>query len=241
MSFNQKNKQKLIPLTLWLVIAGGFWMYARQTDLSLTKVVDRFSYFLRENPFGPLLFLAIFLIRPLLFYPNSVLMVLAGFLYGPLLGLLLGLIGETMTAMAAFGIGLHFGAGLFQTQRSQTKLGQYTEALKHNGFQTVLIMRLLMFNVDLISYPAGILHVNWLSFLGATILGSLIGTPAYILAGASIEGDFTGQLPDLDPLLSSVAAILFVGSLVIAWFVRRRQRQAESVTGRRIGPYEKNI
>jgi uncharacterized membrane protein YdjX (TVP38/TMEM64 family) len=231
MSFIQKNKQKLIPLTLWLIIVGGFWIYAQQNNLSPTEMVQELSYFLQENPLGPLIFLAIFLIRPLLFFPNSMLMLLAGFLYGPLLGLVLGLTGETISAMIAYGIGLHFGTGLSQVEKSRSRLGQYADALKRNGFESVLVMRLLLFNVDFVSYSAGILQVNWLSFLGATALGSLAGTTAYILAGASIEGEFTGELPDLDPLLFSVAAILFVGSLVIAWYVRRRQRQAESVSG----------
>ena len=231
MSIIQKNKQKLISLTLWLIIVGGFWLYAQQNNLSPTEIVQELSYLLQTNSLGPLIFMAIFLIRPLLFFPNSVLMLLAGFLYGPLLGLVLGLAGGTISAMIAYGIGLHFGSGLSQVEESRNRLGQYADVLKRKGFEAVLVMRLLLFNVDLVSYFAGILQVNWLSFLGATVLGSLAGTTAYILAGASIEGDFIGQLSEPDPLLLSMAATLFVGSLVIAWFVLRRQRQAESLTG----------
>jgi len=230
MSFNQKNKQKLIPLTLWLIIVGGFWIHAQQNNLSPAEIMHGFSSLLQENRLGPLLFLAIFLIRPLLFFPNSILMLLAGFLYGPILGLVYALIGETISAMVAFVIGWFLGTGLMGSGNKQGRLEQYADALKRKGFETVLVMRLLLFNVDFVSYFAGILQVNWLSFLGATVLGSLAGTAAYILAGASIKGDFTGHLPDLDPLLLSAAATLLVGSLVMAWYVRRRQRQAESLS-----------
>lgn len=227
----QKHKQKLIPLLLWLLIMAGFWIYAQQSELSPVEMLQQVIYFLQENPFGPVIFLAMFLIRPILLFSNSVLMLLAGFLYGPILGLVLALTGEIISAMVAFWIGWFFGKGLLPEGQEQSKLERYATALQQNGFETVLIMRLILLNYDFVSYTAGILHVNWQAFLWATILGSLAGTVAYVLAGASVEGEFTGQLPELDPLLIGVAAVAFVASLLLAWYVRRRQQNATELSG----------
>lgn len=224
----RKHQQKLIPLGLWLAIVGSFWIFAQQHNLTPVELVQQLSHFLAASSYGPLVFLAIFFIRPLLLFPNSVLMLLAGFLYGPLLGLVLAVVGETISAMVAYGIGLYFGVGLFRTEK-KNKLSQYIDALKDNGFDAVLVMRLILLNVDLVSYSAGIFHVNWLPFLGATVLGSLAGTAAYVLAGASIEGEFIGELPEFDPWLIITAAILFASSLLLAWYVRRRRAPSQEL------------
>jgi uncharacterized membrane protein YdjX (TVP38/TMEM64 family) len=231
MSFIKKHKQKVIPLLLWLVIVGGFWIFAQQSDLSAIEMLQKVVDFLQDNPLGPVIFLVMFLIRPLLLFSNSVLMLLAGFLYGPILGFVLGLSGSTISAMVAFWIGWFFGKGLLPEGEQQSKVEKYAAALQRNGFEAVLIMRLVLLNYDFVSYTAGILHVNWQAFLWATILGSLAGTVAYVLAGASVEGDFTGQLPELDPLLIGVAAVAFVASLALAWFVRRRQQKTAGLSG----------
>jgi uncharacterized membrane protein YdjX (TVP38/TMEM64 family) len=231
MTFIKKHKRKLIPLLLWLLIMGGFWIYGQQSDLSPLEMVRVVSDLLQDHPLGPILFLAMFFIRPLLLFSNSVLMLLAGFLYDPVFGLVYALAGETISAMVAFAIGWFFGKGLLPEGREQSKLEKYAAALQRNGFEAVLIMRLVLLNYDFVSYTAGILHVNWLSFLWATILGSLAGTVAYVLAGASIEEEFTGQFPELDPLLIGVAAAAFAASLALAWYVRRRQQRAEGAAG----------
>ena len=231
MTFLQKHKQKLIPFGLWLLIVGGFWLYAQQSNLTPVEMLQQVIYFLQENPFGPVIFLAMFLIRPILLFSNSVLMLLAGFLYGPILGLVLALSGETISAMVAFGIGWFFGQGLLPEGKEQSKLEKYATALQRNGFEAVLVMRLILLNYDFVSYTAGILHVNWQAFLWATLLGSLAGTIAYVLAGASVEGEFTGRLPELDPLMIGVAAVSFVASLALAWYVRRRQQKATGLSG----------
>jgi len=231
MTFIKKHRQKVIPLLLWLLIMGGFWIYAQQGDLSPVEMLRAVSNLLQDHPLGPVLFLAMFLIRPLLLFSNSVLMLLAGFLYGPVFGLVYALTGETISAMVAFGIGWFFGKGLLPEGREQSKLEKYAAALQRNGFEAVLFMRLILLNYDFVSYTAGILHVNWLSFLWATILGSLAGTVAYVLAGASIEEEFIDQLPEPDPLLISVAAVSFVASLALAWYVRRRQQNAAGLSG----------
>jgi uncharacterized membrane protein YdjX (TVP38/TMEM64 family) len=61
------------------------------------------------------------------------------------------------------------------------------------------------------------------SFLWATILGSIAGNIAYALAGSSIEGDFTGKLPAINPWVLGLAALFLLLSFTIAWYLRRQK------------------
>jgi predicted lipid-binding transport protein (Tim44 family) len=92
-------------------------------------------------------------------------------------------------------------------------------------------MRFLFLPYDLVNYAAGLLKINYGAFLLATLLGSLPGTLAFTLAGASIEGDFTGGVPSLNPRVLIASVVIFVASLVFSRVLKNRQRPETLVDG----------
>ncbi len=86
------------------------------------------------------------------------------------------------------------------------------------------MMRLVYAPYDLVNYLAGSLKIRWTPFILATVLGSLPGTLSFVLFGASVEGDFTGEMPRLHPLLLLTSALIFAGSLLLSMYLKRRAR-----------------
>ena len=99
---------------------------------------------------------------------------------------------------------------------------RWSNRMRDNSFETVLIMRFLFLPYDLVSYAAGALRIRWAPFLAATALGSLPGTVPFVLLGASLDRVDKG-LAGLDTRALIASVVLFVASLAVARFVRRRQ------------------
>jgi uncharacterized membrane protein YdjX (TVP38/TMEM64 family) len=222
-SFLQRHAQKLIFASLWLIILGSYWGYLTYHNESPMVTAQSLSQFLQKSVYGPIIFLAIFLIRPLILFPTSILTILSGFLFGPFWGVAYALTGDLSSALVAYWVGYYFGQDLFQN-RKQAMVNRYADYLQRNSFESVLIMRLLLLNYDFVSYLAGLVHIHWRAFLLATALGSITGIVSYVLAGASIEGQFDGRLPSFDPWMISLSILLFGLSLALAWYLRRWKR-----------------
>lgn len=101
---------------------------------------------------------------------------------------------------------------------------RYAQRLRENGFESVLMMRLVYVPYDLVNYLAGSLKISWMPFILATALGSLPGTLSFVLFGASIEGDFTGEMPGLDPRILLASALIFAASLLLSMYLKHRDR-----------------
>jgi len=89
-------------------------------------------------------------------------------------------------------------------------------------------MRLIFLPYDFVNYLAGFLRIDLRAFLFATILGSIPGTIAFVLFGASIEGEFDGTLPEFDSRVLIASAVIFVISLGISRYMKRREQTTQS-------------
>lgn len=219
------NFQKILTLLIWLAIATAYFLYLRTNDMSFVDSLSMLGDVLL-SPIGPLVFIAIYAVRPLLFFPASLITIAAGALYGPL-GILWTVIGSNLSALLAYGIGRFFGKGILNEEDSTGLLQRYAQRMRNNSFETVLIMRFIYLPYDLVNYLAGFLRINWLQFLLATALGSIPGTAFFVLIGASfqdLENALAGELPMFNPTLFGVSLAIFAISLLLSRMMRRRER-----------------
>lgn len=231
-TFLQRHGAKFVAAALWLLLIGSYgWYYQTNgltTETALLQIVD-----LLASPWGPLLYILIYLLRPLLFFSATLLTLLSGAIFGAGSLLNLGLailytiIGSNASATLAYVVGRFFGQGLLQENRdgNNSFIQRYTERMRQNSFETVLIMRFLFLPYDLVNYLAGILRIDWGAFILATILGSIPGTIAFVAFGASIDVKelAMGKTPAFNPWVLAFGAIIFVLSLLISRYFKRRE------------------
>lgn len=220
-TFFKAHGHKFFILLFWLLIAGGVWFYARQSQLSPLKIVQEIIGLASQSVWGPLIYVMAYTIRPLTLLPSVLLSVAGGYLFGPYFGTLYAIIGSNGSANVGYVIAFLLGQGFFKTDSNF--LTKYADRMRQNSFEAVLTMRLLFLPYDTVSLVAGFLRINWGQFALATLLGGAAGTLSFALFGASIEGEFIGATPTFEPWTMLLAGGIFVLSLLLSRLIRRRQ------------------
>jgi uncharacterized membrane protein YdjX (TVP38/TMEM64 family) len=229
-SFWTRHWQKLVAAALWAgFIAGGLW-WMRANDLTLSEAMLAALRWLQTNPLAPLLYIVVYALRPLTLFSSTLLTIAGGFLFGPFWGIVYTVIAANASATVAYAIGRFFGQDLLTDDASDSLMQRYARRMREHSFETVLIMRFIYIPYDLVSYLAGLLRIRYLAFILATALGSIPGTIAFVLLGASaspqdIEQLFlAGQLPSLDWRVLALSGVMFVVSLLLAQLFRRKEK-----------------
>jgi len=145
--------------------------------------------------YGVLAFLGILAIRPLTLIPGIYLAPVAALLFGPFVGGLIKVLGESIAACIAFLV-TRRGLRAFFT-RSEAKEGKgfwhrVGRMVERRGFLIVLALRLnLLLPYDALNYGLGLSPVRFWPYLFGTVLGILPGTLAYVaLSGVAMEGNW---------------------------------------------------
>jgi uncharacterized membrane protein YdjX (TVP38/TMEM64 family) len=153
----------------------------------------------------------LYTLRPLIFFPATLLTALSGALFGLWWGLLYTVIATNLSANFAYAVGRFFGQDL---RLEDSYLGKYIEWIKARPFESILFMRLFYVPFDLANYGAGILKVHWGSYALATAVGIFAGSTIFVILGAAVsvtslmENGITFDA--LDPKFVLLSATIFV-------------------------------
>jgi uncharacterized membrane protein YdjX (TVP38/TMEM64 family) len=214
-----------IAIAGWALLLGGYAWVVVSTGRTPLDVLGELVAFLADHPWGPALFVLVYVARPLVVFSATVLTVGAGYLYGPALGLLVVTVGANGGALLAYGLGRWLGAGLAGHALAHPRLVGVAGRLRARTFETVLTLRFLFAPYDAVNYLGGALRLRPAPFLLATLLGSLPGSLTFLLFGASV-GDLgalaEGQWPTLNPWTLAASAALLVASLAASRALRLR-------------------
>lgn len=173
-------------------------------------------------------YLAVYLARPLVLFPASILTIVGGVLFGPVASVVIVIVASNGSATFAYLVGRLLGhapggkVGERGDQAESSLVSRWSNTMRDNSFETVLVMRFLFLPYDLVNYAAGALRIRYLPFITATAIGSLPGTISFVLLGASLERIDRG-LGGIDPIALIASVVIFVTSLVIARVLKRRQ------------------
>jgi uncharacterized membrane protein YdjX (TVP38/TMEM64 family) len=179
---------------------------------------------------GVLAYVAVYLVRPIVLFPASLLTIVGGILFGPVLGVLVVVIAANGSAMLAYGVGRLLGRAPDSGHRDaldDSVARRWSKRMRDNSFETVLLMRLLFLPYDFVNYLSGILRLHWLPFLLATAIGSLPGTVSFVLLGASLDSVGEG-ISGIDPVTLGASLFIFAASLLATRLLRRRQAIADT-------------
>jgi uncharacterized membrane protein YdjX (TVP38/TMEM64 family) len=221
-TFFREHGQKVAALVFWLILIGAYQWYAHANDLTPLEVIQNLLTFLTRGIWGPLVYILLYAVRPLILFPSTLLTLAGGFVFGPVLGVLYTIIASNISSTIAFFVGRFFGEGLLKDDGSDSLIQRYARRMRENSFETVMVMRFIFLPYDAVSYLAGFLRIKFWPFIFATALGSIPGTIAFIGFGASIES-FNGVLPKLNPVTLGISVVIFIISIVLSRLFKKRE------------------
>lgn len=219
----RKYGSRVFAVGLWGFLFSLYQVYTWRAGLTPLDAVRALAGFLLEHPLGAVVFLAVYVVRPLVLFPAMLLTIAAGFVFGPVVGGALTIVGSNASAMVAYGVGRIFGGGISQDGSGKGMLLGYASRMRRNSFESVIIMRLIYLPYDLVNYTAGFLKVRPGPFLLATALGSLSGTLSFMLFGASFRGGDLSGGPDFSWRVFAASAALLVASLALSRYFKSKE------------------
>lgn len=232
-----RHWQKVAAAAIWIALIGGLVVTMRTNNLTLSELFLAGMVWARSNPLAPLVYIAVYAIRPLTLFSSLLLTLAGGFLFGPVWGVVYTVIGANLSATVAFFIGRYFGQGVLDDETSSGWMQRYARRMREHSFATVLIMRFIFLPYDLVNYLAGFLRIRYWPFLLATVIGSIPGTIAFVLVGSSLSpvelGNMflTGKLPTLDWRLLAISTAMFVVSILLSRYFKRREQDEQPEAG----------
>lgn len=170
----------LLGLLLFAGIAlifywSGWW--PSQSDLQAMLKGD--------GPWAATVYILILTFLPLLLFPDSLIVLAGGHVFGLLWGTIWTSLGSLIGASLAFYLARFFGQDLIKKYIKRDFL-KFTEG--ETGLWIILILRLIpIFPFKLVSYSAGFSGMRFWPYTVATFVGSLPGIIVYVNLGANLK------------------------------------------------------
>jgi uncharacterized membrane protein YdjX (TVP38/TMEM64 family) len=166
---------------------------------------------------GPILFMLIYAVGTVFFFPGSVLTLAGGALFGPVLGTLYNLTGATLGAGLAF-IAARYLASEWVEQKTGKRTKQLMDGVEAEGWRFVAFVRLVpLFPFNLLNYALGLTRIKLSHYLIASFVFILPGAVAYTYLGyvgrEAIAGE-AGLIQKSLLALSLLAVVAFIPRLI---------------------------
>lgn len=152
--------------------------------LSLAQVEAIRAFVLSFGIYAPLIFIFLFTLAPLIFFPDGILALAGGLIFGFYAGSLYIIIGALCGGTLSFFIARVYGKWLHEKLENE-KMIHFQKRVKKHGFMMIFLLRLIpLVPFNIISYSAGFSTIRYRDFCFATLLGMLPGVLVYANIGA---------------------------------------------------------
>lgn len=219
----KKNPLKLFAIFIWLCWFWLFFYFKISNNLTFSDIGNQLLNLLQSTKYGPLLFMSFYAVRTLILFPAGIMTILGGILFGPIWWCIFVFFGENASASIARWVGKKLG---ISTNPGEQKwiMSQIQSYIRGNDFMSTLMLRLIPFDFDLVSYVCGIYKFKWTHYALWTALGIIPGMVTYVLFGATFYGvrsfDFSDVKLNHEYLL--ISAVLYVVSFAIAFILKKK-------------------
>src|SRR6266478_2040396 len=141
------------------------------------------------GPWGPVIFVGLYVVATVLFIPGSVLTLGAGAVFGVALGSVCVSISATLGATAAFLMGRYLARDAIARKIAKNeKFATIDRAVADEGWKIVLLTRLSpVFPFTLLNYAFGLTRVKLSHYVLASWLGMIPGTVMYVYLGSLVN------------------------------------------------------
>jgi len=170
------------------LIAAAYYFHLQDR---LKQVVDWIG---QLGPWGPIIFIAIYILATVLFIPGSVLTLGAGAVFGVVWGSVYVSIASTLGATAAFLVGRYLARDAIARKiEGNESFAAIDKAVAGEGWKIVGLTRLSpVFPFTLLNYAFGLTQVKLWHYMLASWIGMLPGTIMYVYLG-SLAQAATGE------------------------------------------------
>ena len=205
------------------VIAAGI-------ELRHYLTVDNIQRFVGSlGPWGPLVFIAIYVIAPALFLPGAPLTIAAGVLFGPVWGTVYTIIGATAGATVAFLVARYLGREWVE-RRTSGVIARIKTGVEAEGWKFVAFTRLVpIFPFNVLNYAFGLTNIGLVPYAVASFICMIPGGAAYVYLGyAGREAAGGGQ----GVITKALTALALLAVVAIIPTVLKRMRGQQTPVSR---------
>jgi uncharacterized membrane protein YdjX (TVP38/TMEM64 family) len=199
--------------------------------LPITDWLARFNYGVADlGIWGVLLFILVYILAAVLFFPASILTIGAGFIFGLLLGTAIVSIAATAGAALAFLIARYLARDQIERQvANNSRFKRIDRAIGERGVKLIFLLRLsplIPFNLS--NYFFGLTAVSFWPYVLASWIGMLPGTLLYVYLGAAGKAGLSGavgQPSGRSPWEYVFFGVGLIATLVVTFWVTRIARR----------------
>jgi uncharacterized membrane protein YdjX (TVP38/TMEM64 family)/rhodanese-related sulfurtransferase len=211
-------KNVFIRVLLLTILVAGIALVINYRDQFDTTVIQ--NWIEQAGNAAPLLFMAVYIIGTVLFFPGAILTLLGGALFGPVLGTFYNLTAATIGAMLSFLVARYLASN-WVAKKTGGRLKQLLNGVENEGWRFVAFTRLVpLFPFNLLNYGLGLTKIKFSHYGLASYIFMLPGAAAYTYLGyigkeAATGGDGLIQKAMLALALLGLVAFLprIIGSV----------------------------
>jgi uncharacterized membrane protein YdjX (TVP38/TMEM64 family) len=204
--------------------ATGLAEYLRPGNLGLLR-----DWISGLGPAGPIVFIFGYAVATVAFLPGTPLTLLAGLLFGALLGTAYAFTGAMIGAVLAFLVARYAARDIVSSwvQRNE-RLRRLDAGVERQGWRMLVITRLVpVFPFNLQNYAYGLTRVRLSTYALVSGVCIVPGVAVYAFAGGSLGSLSTDDNLGRVFIYLGVAAVIFVALSFVPGIVRRRTAAGE--------------
>src|SRR4030042_1627775 len=157
---------------------------------------------------GPIIYLAIWSVAPVLFLPGLPITIAGGILFGPFWGVVYTVLGATIGAVTSFLVARYLARDWVESKLAGTKFLDLDMKVSRQGWKIVALTRLIPFPFFVVNYSFGLTRISCLSYTLATFFGIIPLFVVFVYFSANL----------LDLLQGKISKELVIGVLLIVLF-----------------------
>ncbi len=199
---------KALVLGLLVIGISVAVMYRDQLDAAALE-----SWVSNAGAAAPLLFMLIYIIGTVFFFPGSVLTLAGGALFGPYWGTLYNLTAATLGAIISF-VAARYLASDWVEKKTGGRLKSLKEGVENEGWKFVAFVRLVpLFPFNILNYALGLTRIKLSHYSLATYICMLPGAIAYTYVGYVGREALAGDEAIIQKAMLALALLAIVGFL----------------------------
>jgi len=202
---------KLLKVAIFIALIAGIAVVVSYRDLLDATALQ--NWIENAGSAAPLVFMLVYIIGTVFFLPGSVLTLLGGALFGPVIGTFYNLTAATIGAMLSFLIA-RFLASNWVAEKTGGRLKQLINGVENEGWRFVAFTRLVpLFPFNLLNYALGLTRISFTQYSIATYICMLPGAFAYTYLGYIGREAATGGEDLIQKSLLALAVLAIVSFL----------------------------